>query len=168
MFLYYPFFRGVQNRNSLIHIYFQLTAAMCFRQSLWGCSHPSKKKLVCLHLSMKGAPPPVTPCGHKPLSVFGQIGQIPGAGRSAGADFASLKAKRARAPAHPPHRLPQNALPSSIRHSPASIGESPSARGEKGWFCPWRQEKQVAGGKLRQFCPWEAAAGHKMGLRCAR
>ncbi len=33
---------------------------------------------------MKGAPPPVTPCGHKPLSVFGQIGQIPGAGRSAG------------------------------------------------------------------------------------
>ena len=49
MFLYYPFFRGVQNRNSLIHIYFQLTAAMCFRQSLWGCSHPSKKMLVCLH-----------------------------------------------------------------------------------------------------------------------
>ncbi len=41
---------------------------MCFRQSLWGCSHPSKNKLVCLHLSMKGAPPPVTPCGHKPLS----------------------------------------------------------------------------------------------------
>ena len=152
MFLYYPFFRW-STKPQFSDTYLLPAHSRNVLPAEPVGLQPSKQKNACL------------PAPHSLFCLQHPRQPLPTHGPRTSPDSTG---KRARAPAHPPHRLPQNALPSSIRHSPASTGESPSARGEKGQFCPWRQENRVARGRMGCFCPWEMVAGHKMGCWCAR
>ena len=137
MFLYYPFFRW-STKPQFSDTYLLPAHSRNVLPAEPVGLQPSKQKNACL------------PAPHSLFCLQHPRQPLPTHGPRTSPDSTS---NRARAPAHPPHRLPQNALPSSIRHSPASTGESPSARGEKGQFCPWRQETGSWAQKGPPACP---------------